>query len=63
MKFPTRWRNYNEKLAILEEVVNSAKVDEKYLDRGISLERAHYDLTYLFWEKLWFRKMLKNFLD
>jgi hypothetical protein len=32
----------------LEEVVNSAKVDEKYLDRGISLERAHYDLTYLF---------------
>ena len=63
VKFPTRWRNYNEKLAILEEVVNSAKVDEKYLDRGISLERAHYDLTYLFWEKLWFRKMLKNFLD
>ena len=63
VKFPTRWRNYNEKLAILEEVVNSAKVDEKYLDRGISLERAHYDLTYLFWEKLWFRKMLKSFLD
>lgn len=63
VKFPTRWRNYNEKLAILEEVINSAKVDEKYLDRGISLERAHYDLTYLFWEKLWFRKMLKNFLD
>ena len=63
VKFPTRWRNYNEKLAILEEVVNSAKVDEKYLDRGISLERAHYDLTYLFWEKLWFRKMLENFLD
>jgi len=63
VKFPTRWRNYNEKLAILEEVVNSAKVDEKYLDRGISLERAHYDLTYLFLEKLWFRKMLKNFLD
>ncbi|RAL57804.1 hypothetical protein BLD25_00400 [Candidatus Gracilibacteria bacterium GN02-872] len=63
VKFPTRGRNYNEKLAILEEVVNSAKVDEKYLDRGISLERAHYDLTYLFGEKLWFRKMLKNFLD
>ena len=63
VKFPTRWRNYNEKLAILEEVVNSAKVDEKYLDRGISLERAHYDLTYLFWEKLWFRKILKDFVD
>ena len=63
VKFPTRWRNYNEKIAILEEVVNSAKVDEKYLDRGISLERAHYDLTYLFWEKLWFRKMLKDFVD
>ena len=63
VKFPTRWRIYNEKLAILEEVVNSAKVDEKYLDRGISLERAHYDFTYLFWEKLWFRKMLKDFVD
>ena len=63
VKFPTRWRNYNEKLAILEEVVNSKKIDEKFIDRGISLERTHYDLTYLFWEKLWFRKMLKNFLD
>ena len=31
VKFPTRWRNYNEKLAILEEVVHSAKVFEKYL--------------------------------
>lgn len=61
VKFPTRWRNYNEKLKILEEIVNSWKVDEKYLDRGISLERAHYDLTYLFWEKLWFREMLKKF--
>ena len=61
MKFPTRWRNYNEKLAILEEVVNSKKIDEKFIDRGISLERTHYDLTYLFWEKLWFRKMIEKF--
>lgn len=61
VKFPTRWRNYNEKLAILEEVVNSKKIDEKFIDRGISLERTHYDLTYLFWEKLWFRKMIEKF--
>lgn len=61
VKFPTRWRNYNEKLAILEEVVNSKKIDEKFIDRGISLERTHYDLTYFFWEKLWFRKMIEKF--
>lgn len=61
VKFPTRWRNYNEKLAILEEVVSSWQVGEKYLDRSISLQRAHYDLTYLFWEKLWFREMIKKF--
>lgn len=61
VKFPTRWRNYNEKLAILEEVVNSKKIDEKFIDRGISLERTHYDLTYLFWEKFWFRKMIEKF--
>ncbi|RKW22425.1 hypothetical protein D8B46_05350 [Candidatus Gracilibacteria bacterium] len=61
VKFPTRGRNYNEKLAILEEVVNSKKIDEKFIDRGISLERTHYDLTYLFGEKLWFRKMIEKF--
>lgn len=61
VKFPTRWRNYNEKIKILEEVISSWKVYEKYLDRGISLERTHYDLTYLFFDKLWFRKLLSEF--
>lgn len=61
VKFPTRWRDYNEKISILEEVVNSQKIDKKYLNRGISLERTHYDLTYLFWEELWFREMIENF--
>lgn len=60
VKFPTRWRNYNEKIKIIESVVYTQKVDENLIDRGASLERAHYDLTYLFWDKLWFRKMLKN---
>ncbi len=62
VKFPTRGRNYNEKIKIIESVVHTQKVDENLINRGASLERAHYDLTYLFWEKLWFREMLnKNF--
>jgi len=62
VKFPTRWRNYSEKINIIKEVVESWRLDkEKYLDRGISPERTHYDLTYLFWDKKWFREMLKNF--
>lgn len=60
VKFPTRWRNYNEKLKLIEEVVEAWKVDEKYIDRWVSLERSHYDLTYLFWEKLWFRKLVDS---
>ncbi|MDQ7022593.1 MAG: U32 family peptidase [Candidatus Gracilibacteria bacterium] len=60
VKFPTRGRNYEEKLKLIEEVLQSEKVDEKYIDRGISLERAHYDLTYLFKEKNWFRKILSE---
>jgi hypothetical protein len=60
VKFPTRWRNYNEKLQIITDVINKWKLDkEKYLDRWISIERTHYDLTYLFWDKLWFRALLK----
>lgn len=58
VKFPTRWRNYNEKLNMITEVVNSWKVPKNVLDRWISIERTHYDLTYLFWEKLWFRKII-----
>ena len=61
VKFPTRWRNYNEKINIITDVVETQKIDSKYIDRGVSIERAHYDLTYLFWNKLWFRKILKEF--
>ena len=61
VKFPTRWRNYTEKIKIIENVLNDWKIDEEYLDRWINIERAHYDLTYLFWDKLWFRNMLKDF--
>ena len=61
VKFPTRGRNYTEKIKLIEWVLNEWKVDEKYLDRWMSIERAHYDLTYLFWDKLWFRDILKNF--
>lgn len=60
VKFPTRWRNYNEKIKIIEDVLKKWKVEEKYLDRWINIERAHYDLTYLFWDKLWFREILKE---
>lgn len=58
VKFPTRWRSASEKLALIESVVVSWKVDDSYIDRGASIERAHYDLSYLFWEKLWFRKII-----
>lgn len=61
VKFPTRWRNYNEKIKLIEQVLTDWKVDSKYLNRWINIERAHYDLTYLFGNKLWFREMLKNF--
>ncbi len=61
VKFPTRGRNYNEKLQLITKVVESGELDEKqYLDRSINIERTHYDLTYLFGEKLWFREMLKK---
>lgn len=61
VKFPTRGRNYTEKIKLIESVLNDWKVDEKYLNRWISIERAHYDLTYLFGEKLWFRELLKQY--
>jgi hypothetical protein len=34
------------------------KDPKEYLERIISPERTHYDLTHLFGEKLWFRKMI-----
>jgi hypothetical protein len=61
VKFPTRWRNYTEKLKVIEDILKLWKVDkQKFLDRWISLERTHYDLTYLFWDKLWFRELIKS---
>ena len=60
VKFPTRWRSYNQKLKLIEETVNNWKVDEALIDRTSSLERSHYDLSYLFWDKLWFRKLINN---
>jgi len=60
VKFPTRGRSYGEKIKLIEKVLQEGKVAPELLDRGISLERAHYDLTYLFGEKNWFRKMLQD---
>lgn len=59
VKFPTRGRSYNEKLNIIKDVVESGKIDELLLDRSMSPERSHYDLSYLFDEKIWFRNMMK----
>ena len=58
VKFPTRGRNYNEKLKMIEEVVISGHIPDEAIHRRVSPERTHYDLTYLFGEKLWFRKMI-----
>ncbi len=60
VKFPTRWRNYSEKIKLIDEVLKKWKIDDNLLDRWISLERAHYDLSYLFWDKLWFRNMINK---
>nr|MDD3720014.1 U32 family peptidase [Candidatus Gracilibacteria bacterium] len=60
VKFPTRGRNYAEKIALIEDVLKNGKVRDENIDRGISLERAHYDLTYLFGDKLWFRKIVNK---
>lgn len=60
VKFPTRWRNYNEKLELIKEVLKSEKVDKSLIDRGISIERTHYDLSYIFGDKKWFREILQS---
>lgn len=60
VKFPTRGRNYNEKIKIIQDTIESGEVKNEYLERGISGERSHYDLSYLFWDKLWFRKLLSE---
>lgn len=61
VKFPTRWRNYNEKIKTIEKVLKLWWVDIRLLDRWIWLDRVHYDLSYLFWNKTWFRNLLKDF--
>jgi len=61
VKFPTRWRNYTEKIKIIDDVLSKWEIDELLLDRWISMERTHYDLTYIFKDKFWFRNMIKNF--
>jgi len=48
VKFPNRGRNYAKKLKLIESVVESGKVGEDMIDRTSSIERSHYDLTYLF---------------
>gem|GEM_PF-322045 len=58
VKFPTRGRNYYEKIQTIAQTLRDGKVTN--LSRGVSIERAHYDLTYLFGEKLWFRQMLAH---
>lgn len=60
VKFPTRGRNYAEKIALIERVLQDWEVSPELIDRGVSIERAHYDLTYLFSDKLWFRKLVNN---
>ena len=61
VKFPTRGRNYSEKIQLIESVLQEKQVSKKYIARDMSLVRAHYDLSYVFWDKQWFRKLLQEF--
>ena len=60
VKFPTRGRNYADKIALIEKVLSENQVDPELIHRWVSIERAHYDLEYLFWDKLWFRNMINK---
>jgi hypothetical protein len=60
VKFPTRWRNYADKIKLIDEVLEKWKIDKGLIDRTVSLKRAHYDLSYLFDDKLWFRNMINK---
>jgi len=62
VKFPTRWRSYSEKIKLIEEVLEVWEInDKKLINRWNSLDRTHYDLSYLFDKnKLWFREFLKE---
>jgi len=61
VKFPTRWRANVEKLNLIRDIIENWDQAEiaKIIDRWSNIERASYDLTYIFAnDKLWFRKML-----
>ncbi len=60
VKFPTRWRDYSKKIKLIENVLQNWKVSSELFDRSISIERTHYDLTYLFWDKYRFKDMLNK---
>ncbi|MFA5917510.1 MAG: U32 family peptidase [Candidatus Gracilibacteria bacterium] len=60
MKFPTRGRHSINKFDLIKKVVESGKVDKSLIDRGTSIERSHYDLTHIFKDKLWFRKLINK---
>ena len=60
VKFPTRWRNYSEKIKLIDEVLNLGEIKDDLLDRTISTKRSHYDLSYLFEDKFWFRNMINK---
>lgn len=60
IKFPTRGRNYEKKLVLIEKTLEDWSVDKDLLERDISPERTHYDLSYIFSNKLRFRKMIQK---
>ena len=60
VKFPTRGRSYASKIALIEKTLADGEVDPDLIHRWVSIERAHYDLEYLFWDKLWFRKIVNT---
>jgi len=58
VKFPTRWRNYWQKIKLIDIILKDWKIDNNLIDRWSSLYRTHYDLNHIFQDKLWFRKFL-----
>ncbi len=58
MKFPTRWRHSINKFDLIKKVIEIWKIDKSIINRWVSIERSHYDLTHIFKEKLWFRKLI-----
>jgi hypothetical protein len=46
---------------LIEETLKAWIVKDQFLSRQINIKRTHYDLTPIFSEKLWFRKLLSKF--